>query len=243
MKAQLQCLPMPEAATPAGECPSGHGMGTRWLQQSPLSASCPRLQAHGGSCPALLQHLLLGDAQGCSGRGDSGPGCLQSRHSGKAKTKAREPVQGWDVGQCSSAPLHFWCWCPARHRAECWWVPCWEGANHWETTEEPKPSRRGVLLLPAPTCSQGTGGKGALLSSGAVQGPPMLAMPGCGFRGAVLALMWFLWLCLCQPRACHAGTHPTLPTALWAWSDCYKGPMAASIWGEGKRGEVKECLL
>lgn len=32
MKAQLQCLPMLEAATPAGECPSGHGMGTRWLQ-------------------------------------------------------------------------------------------------------------------------------------------------------------------------------------------------------------------
>lgn len=70
-KAQLQCLPMPETATSAGECPSGHGMGTRWLQQSPLSANCPQLEAHGGSCPALLQHLLLRDAQGCSGNGDS----------------------------------------------------------------------------------------------------------------------------------------------------------------------------
>lgn len=124
-----------------------------------------------------------------------------------------------------------------------------------QTAERPQRNREhqdaGVLLMPAPTCSQSTGGKAALLSSGAVQGPLKLATPSCGFQGGcwdsgagrVLALMWILWLCLCLPRACHAGTHQTLPTGLQPWSNRYQGPMATGILGEGKRWEAKECLL
>lgn len=202
-----------------------------------------RLSSASGPQRKLPSSAATSPAWGCSGvkwQWWQWPWASVELSLWESQTKVREAVWGWGVGQCSSALLHIWCWCPDRHRAGCQWVPCWEASNLWETMEEPKPSRGRCAPDACSDLLTEVGGKGAvglcrvLLSQ---QGQAVVLREAVG---AVLALMWFLWLCLCLPRACHAGTHPTLPRV------CGHGTtpmMATGIWGEGRRGEAKECLL
>lgn len=146
MKAQLQCLPMPEVATSAGECPSGHGMGpwggySRVLCLQTVLSSRPMDEAAQLCC----SNSCLGMLRGAVVVVTVALGICRAVTLEKTKPRWRSlcgaVMWGSDVGQGSSALLHIWCWCPARHRAGCLWVPRSEASNRWETTEELRTSR------------------------------------------------------------------------------------------------------
>lgn len=201
MKAQLQCLPMPEMATSAGECPSGLGMGprggySRVLCLQTVLSSRPMEEAAqlccSNSCLGMLRGTVVVVTVALGVR----------RVVTLEKTKPR-PGRLCGAETWGSA-LQLFSTFGAGVQPGTGLDACECHVGRHQTAERPQRNREhqdaGVLLMPAPTCSQSTGGKGELLSSGAVQGPLKLATPSCGFQlgcwgsgaGRVLALMWFL---------------------------------------------------
>lgn len=124
--------------------------------------------------PALLQHLLLGDAQGCSGSGDSGPAeppLWKSRGSlcgAETWGSALQLFSTFDAGV----------------------QPGWMLASAMLGGIKLLRDHRGTKTIKTEVCpwcllqaAHKGDGKGALLSTGAVQGPLVLARLGCGFQG------------------------------------------------------------
>lgn len=103
--------------------------------------------------------------------------------------------------------------------------------------EEPKPSRGRCAPDACSNLLTEVAGKGVLLSSGAVQGPGCSFQEGC--RGCPCSDVVSLAVPL-PAQSLPCWHPPNTALGLQAWSDCYDGNQH---WGEGKRGEAKECLL
>lgn len=136
IKAQLQCLPCLKCHHQQVCVPVvmawGPGGYSRVLYLQTVLSFRPMEEAAQLCCSISCLEMLRGTVVVVSGPAESS--------LWKSQNQGEGACGGWDVEHCSLALLHICCWCPARLNAG----ECHAGrqSNHWETTEEPKPSRQ-----------------------------------------------------------------------------------------------------